>query len=209
MLYGGGMETKTSIEWCIVSLKEDMNWWVEEMSQTPAIELDERISILDPKQVEFMLDLLDTLRPYGLQEEIVEQAFIPFAIDKDLGGGRVRLVASDDKLMSSEEKLFALPNVFDESYGGYAEFIDHITALRVKMLNATCHFQQKLTVDELEDATRDALENTEISELPTHLFQEILTILEYCPAGYEDDLEDDDEAHSLPEDEENWENTEY
>lgn len=184
------MNKQNHIDWCIVKLESDLNWWVREMSSTPSIEPDEKVSILDPKQVEFMQDLLEPLRPYGLRMEIVERAFIPFSIDKDLGGGQIRLAATKESFFSSEEKLFAMPNVFDEAYGGYAEFLDHVSLIRAKMLNDVCHFKQKLTIDELEEQVRDALAAQENGELPVHLFQEIVSVLEYCPAGYDEVLDD-------------------
>jgi hypothetical protein len=179
-------------EWCIARLEPDMNWWVVETDWLPPLDGEERLSILDPKQVEYMFDLLEPLLEYGLRKELVDRAFLRFSIDKDLGGGQIRLDVFTDGFDASEEKLFALPTTFNESSGTYAEFLDHISAMRVKMLNGTMRFSQKLTVDELEDAVREVTDSTQIKETPVHLFQEILAILEYCPLGFSESDDDDD-----------------
>jgi hypothetical protein len=190
---GDSLQTNGRMEWCIVRLKEDYNWWVEEADLLPEILEEEQWSILDPRQLEYVFDLLEPLRECGLQNVIVERAFQCFSIDKDLGGGRIRLVACGEIAGETEEKLFALPATFAESYGGYAEFLDHISALRVKFLNGRNQFAQQLTVSELEESVRDMLENSQAEGLPIHLFQEIAEILNYCTAGFHDDGEDDED----------------
>jgi hypothetical protein len=189
------MERSEQIEWCIAQLESDANWWIVEASWLPFLDGEERLSILDPKQVEYMFDLLEPLKEYGLQKEIVERAFFRFSIDKDLSDVQIRLIPADEGFESSDEKLFALPNTFMKGKGSYGEFLDHISILRVKMLNAISKFSQKLTVDELEDAVREVVDSTQIRELPIHLFHEILAVLEYCPLGFHDpdDIDDVDD----------------
>jgi hypothetical protein len=179
-------------EWCIVRLDSDMNWWVVETNWLPPAPGEESLSIFDPNQVEHMFDLLEPMREYGLQADTVERAFLRFAIDKDLGGGNIRLGAFDGGFEVNEEKLFALPMIFNDVSGGYAEFLEHIGAVRVKMLNATERFSQKLTLDELEDALAGMNDS---AAGVAHVFQEILAILEYNPlrpvTSGEDDGTDD------------------
>ena len=75
--------------------------------------------------------------------------------------------------------------MIDEEKGPYADFLDHITKLRVKMLNTTFEFAQKLTIEELEDDIRED-ENKDFMEgRSTHFFSEITAILEYLPEGFE------------------------
>ncbi|MDR1436097.1 MAG: hypothetical protein LBI39_02750 [Puniceicoccales bacterium] len=182
------------IGWCIAKLEEDYNWWVDEAENLPENPDDERTSILDPKQVEYVFDSLEPLREFGLRSDVVLLAFRAFAIDKELSGGRVRLVATDGKIGESDEKLFALPRIYGESGDSYAEFLDHISLLRIKYLNSVHKFSQQLTASELEEEVRDSVES--VGSLPMHAFQEIASILEYCPAGFspEEDDEDDGEA---------------
>ena len=173
------------LEWCIVRLGDDHNWWVGEISDPVHWDVD-GLSIIDPRQVDHIIELIDPLREYGFDANLFERAFIPFRITKDLGKGRVRLARTKQPLLESEEKLFALPDVIDEENGPYADFLDHITRLRVKLLNDLLDFEEKLTIDEVEDQLREAQNNDFIEGKAVHLFQEITAILDFMPAGHGD-----------------------
>ncbi len=183
------------LEWCVVRLGEDHNWWVDEVSDPVHWDVD-GLSIIDPRQVDHIIELIEPLREYGFDQDIFERAFIPFRIVKDLGKGKVRLTRIKQPLLESEEKLFALPDVIDEENGPYADFLDHITRLRVKMLNEVLDLEEKLTVDEVEDHIREAQNNDFIEGKAVHLFSEITAILDYTPEGHSDDDEDSDKARS-------------
>ena len=195
------------LEWCIVRLGEDHNWWVAEVSDPVHWDVD-GLSIIDPRQVDHIIELIDPLREYGFDSDLFERAFIPFRITKDLGKGKVRLARTKQPLLESEEKLFALPDVIDEENGPYADFLDHITRLRVKLLNDLLDFEEKLTVDEVEDQLREAQNNDFIEGKAVHLFGEITAILDFMPAGHGDDDEEsdkragDDDEDDLPDVEE-------
>ncbi|MBE2215898.1 MAG: hypothetical protein IAE82_18645 [Opitutaceae bacterium] len=179
-----------TLEWCVVRLGDDMNWWVEEVSDTVHWDTD-GLSIIDPRQVDHLIELIDPLRDYGFDPAVMERAFIPFRIDKDLGKNRVRIVRVKDSILESDEKLFALPDILDDENSLYADFLDHITRLRVKMLNDLFDFEQKLSVDEVEDEIREE-DNADFMEgKAVHLYNEILNVLEYMPAGWESDEDDD------------------
>jgi hypothetical protein len=186
-------KTSPQLEWCIVRLGEDFNWWVDEISDEIHWDVD-GLSIIDPRQLAHIIELLEPLQDYGFDSDLLEAAFFGFRIDADLGKGRVRLVRTAENILEAEEKLFVLPNVLDEETGPYADFIDAITRLRVKMLNDSLNFEKKLTVDELEEEIRDEENNSFIEGRSVHLFNEIVSILEYVPAGYEADEEPDEEA---------------
>lgn len=182
------------LEWCIVRLGEDHNWWVDETSDPVHWDVD-GLSIIDPRQVDHIIELIEPLREYGFDSDRFERAFIPFRITKDLGKGKVRLARTKQPLLESEEKLFALPDVIDEENGPYADFLDHITRLRVKLINEQLDLEEKLTVDEVEDQLREAQNNDFIEGKAVHLFQEITAILDFMPAGHgEDDEEGDKRA---------------
>src|SRR5690606_38521566 len=83
---------------------------------------------------------------------------------------KVRLAKTKQPLLESEEKLFALPDVIDEENGPYADLLDHITRLRVKLLNDLLDFEEKLTVDEVEDQLREAQNSDFIDGKAAHLF---------------------------------------
>jgi len=195
------------LEWCIVRLGEDHNWWVDEISDPVHWDVD-GLSIIDPRQVDHIIELVEPLREYGFDSNLFERAFIPFRIAKDLGKGRVRLARTKQPLLESEEKLFALPDVIDEENGPYADFLDHITRLRVKLLNDLLDFEEKLTIDEVEDQLREEQNNDFIEGKSVHLFQEITAILDFMPAGHGDDEEEprkasaEDDDDDLPEVEE-------
>ena len=177
------------LEWCIVRLGDDHNWWVDEVSDPVHWDVD-GLSIIDPRQVDHIIELIDPLREYGFDTDIFERTFIPFRITKDLGKGKVRLARTKQPLLESEEKLFALPDVIDEENGPYADFLDHITRLRVKLLNDLLDLEEKLTVDEVEDQLREAQNNDFIEGKAVHLFSEVTAILDFMPAGHGDDDEE-------------------
>lgn len=176
------------LDWCIVRLGEDHNWWVEEVSDPVRWDTD-GLSIVDPRQVAHLVDLVEPMRDYGFDQDIMEGAFIPFRIQKDLGNGRVRLKRVKDSIFESEEKLFALPEILDEENGPYADLLDHLTRCRVKMLNDLFSFESKLTVDEVEDEIREDQNASFIEGKAIHVFEELTAILDYTPAGWEGEEE--------------------
>jgi hypothetical protein len=172
------------LDWCNVRLGDDHNWWVDEVSDPVRWDVD-GLSIIDPRQVAHLIESVEPLRDYGFDQDIMEAAFIPFRIDKDLGSGKVRLKRVKDSIFESEEKLFALPDIVDEENGPFADLLDHLTRCRVKMLNDVFDFEQKLSVDEVEDEIRED-QNAEFMEgKAIHSFEELCAILDYAPAGWE------------------------
>ena len=161
-----------------------MNWWVREVSDPVHWEID-GLGIIDPRQFQYILDLLEPLNEYGLQTSIVEDAFYPFgieAVDKDKV---VLLKRVTDSILQSDDPLFALPDVMDEEKGSFADFLNHITRLRVKMLNDLIDFAQKLTIEELEEEIRESHNDAFLEGRATHFFTEVTAILEYVPEGFE------------------------
>ncbi|MFO1447704.1 MAG: hypothetical protein U1F61_06065 [Opitutaceae bacterium] len=124
----------------------------------------------------------------------MEAAFIPFRIEKDLGSGKVKLKRVKESVFESDEKLFALPDIVDEENGPYADLLDHLTRCRVKMLNDLFDFEQKLTVDEVEDEIRED-QNAEFMEgKAIHSFEELCAILDFAPAGWDTEEEGEEKA---------------
>ena len=177
------------IEWCHVRLGEDMNWWVMEVSDDIHWDVD-GLSLVDPRQMSHIMDLIEPLREYNFDQDVLERGFIPFRIDKDLGDGMIRLIRTKDTFVDSDEPLFGLPDVVDEENGPFADFLDHITKIRVAFLNDMIDFEQKLTIDELEDEIRETENNNFIEGKAMHLFNEVTTILDYVPSGWELDSDD-------------------
>ncbi len=192
------------LEWCVVRLGEDHNWWVAETSDPVRWDVD-GLSIIDPRQVAHLIELVDPLRDYGFNQDLFEAAFIPFRIEKDLGSGKVRLKRMKESFFDSDEKLFALPDLLDEENGPYADLLDHLTRCRVKMLNDLFEFESKLSVDEVEEEIREDQNAHFIEGKAVHTFDELCAILDYMPAGHDHDEEhpakeaEAEEADDLPE----------
>jgi hypothetical protein len=177
-----------TLEWCVVRLGEDHNWWVAETSDPVRWDVD-GLSIIDPRQVAHLIELVDPLRDYGFDQDLFEAAFIPFRIERDQGNGKVRLKRVKESLFESDEKLFALPDLLDEENGPYADLLDHLTRCRVKMLNDLFDFEAKLSVDEVEDEIREDQNAHFIEGRAVHTFEELTAVLDYMPAGHETDDE--------------------
>lgn len=191
--------TTAKLTWCKARIGEDMNWWIKEISDPIHWDV-EGLGIIDPRQFQHIIDLLEPLSDYGLQTDIIEEAFYPFYIEEVEADKTVSLKRSQDSLLESEDQLFALPDVLDEEKGPYADLIDHITRLRVKMLNDLIDFAQKFTVEELEEDIREAQNNDFMEGRTTHFFAELTAILEYVPAGFELDGDEDSGPKSEDED---------
>ncbi len=195
----------STLDWCIVRLGDDHNWWVAETSDPVRWDVD-GLSIVDPRQLQHLIELVDPLRDYGFDQDMFEAAFIPFRIEKDLGNGKVRLKRVKESLFDSDEKLFGLPDILDEENGPYADLLDHFTRCRVKMLNDLFKFESKLSVDEVEDEIREDQNSSFIQGQAVHIFDELAAVLDYMPAGYDADGEEapakgveDDGDDDLPE----------
>jgi len=75
----------------------------------------------------------------------------------------------------------------------------------VKMLNDLFEFESKLTVDEVEDELREEQNSHFIEGKAVHTFEELTSILDFMPAGYETDeeqpaknLDEEGEGDDLP-----------
>lgn len=186
---------RAKLEWCVVRLGQDTNWWVEEISDPITWDTD-GLGILDPRQISHLMDLAESLQDYGFDASAFDDAFYRFRIDKEMPKGRVRLVRLRASLSDPDEPLFALPDVVDEEKGPYADFLEKITRLRVKMLNDLVDFKQPLTVEDMEEDIRDRQNTDYLEGRGVHVFQEVSAILEYIPEGYELEEEEDAKADS-------------
>lgn len=191
--------TSAILDWCIVRLGEDHNWWVDEVSDPVRWDTD-GLSIIDPRQAAHLIELCEPLRDYGFDQDMFEAAFIPFRIEKEASKGRIRLKRVKDSVFDSEEKLFILADVVDDENGPFADLLDHLTRARVKLLNDVFKFESKLTVDEVEDELREDQNASFIEGKAVHVFDELLAILDYTPAGFDEDEEDGERSISSEDD---------
>jgi hypothetical protein len=177
-------KVSTNLLWCVVRFGKDLNWWVKKTSDPANWDVD-ALSVIDPRQMAYILDLLDPLRESGLTLDIVDSAFIPLQVQEANTDKTVRLIRVNETFIESDELLFGLPDVLDDEKGPYANFLDHITKLRVKFLNDNIKFEQKFTVDELEYQVRESQNQAYVEGRALHAFKEVTDILEFVPEGYE------------------------
>jgi hypothetical protein len=187
------------LDWCIVRLGEDHNWWVDEVSDPVRWDTD-GLSIIDPRQIAHLIDLCEPLRDYGFDQDLFEAALIPFRIEKEAGKLRIRLKRVKDSVFDSEEKLFVLADVVDDENGPFADLLDHLTRCRVKLLNDVFKFEAKLTVDEVEEELREEQNASFIEGKAVHVFDELCGILDYTPAGFDEDDEEGERAPATEDD---------
>jgi hypothetical protein len=192
-------KNSTKLKWCKVRLGSYFNWWVSETSDKVNWDAD-GLSVIDPRQTAHIVENLGSLKEYGLQESIVEKAFFTFAIEGKAEKNSVKIVRVNGSVFDEDEQYFLLPNNLNDEGSAYAEFLDHITALQIKMLNDSFEFEEKLTIEDLEDEVREKYNNDYMEGKAVHVFVEIMDILEYVPEGYS--LEDEDEYKERGGDEE-------
>ena len=195
-------KTNRRLDWCVVRLTEDDSWWVDEISDEVNWDV-EGLSIIDPMQFRQIHESLDSLTDYGLDSEIVDDAFFTFEITEELKANTIRLGRVRDSLLKADDHLFALPDIQDEEKGPFADFIAHATGLRVQMLNEVIDFPEPYTVEDLEQILREKESTAFIEGRHIHFYHHIISILEFVPDGYkvETDLDVDEK---LPKAEEEY-----
>lgn len=186
--------TLPKLNWCIVRLGNDYNWWVKEISDSIHWDLD-CLSILDPKQVAYILDLTEDLKEYGFSSDMLDRTFFRFKIDKRIDENLVRLVRTEQSLLDNDEPLFALPDVIDEEKGPYVDFIETLTKLRVKLLNDSIDFEKSLSAEEITDELNEKYRQEYFEGAAIHTYRELIDILEYVPEGFEIDKEEKSNGH--------------
>ena len=186
------MAIKTSqLEWCTVRFDNNDLWWVQTVNQGIHWDFDE-LGLIDPRQLAHILELLDSMREYGLQEDIVEKAFFKFRLEKEMTKQRFRLERTRDSLYDPDHMLFALPNDMDEESGPFEDFMKHALRVRVRMLNDLIETDKPLTTEEIDAEIREAQTKDLLEDQNPHYFTEITAVLEYTPEGLDaDDLKED------------------
>jgi hypothetical protein len=159
----------------------------------------EGLSLIDPYQLEYLWELLSPLRECGFRDEIWENAFCKFRIEKELPDKYVQLVAIDIDLTDSIEKLFLLPYAHSDFSERYTELMEHLMQLRVKWLNRVFDLKQPLEFEDIEVHFRDQEREKHLNGSTVHAFEEMVSVLEYVPNGLDNN---EDDADDLEEDEE-------
>ena len=194
-------KTGPSLEWCVVRLSEDENWWIDEISDKENWDVD-NLGIIDPKQFLHINELLDSMSEFGLESQLVDDAFFTFEIKEEVKGGKIKLVRVRDSLLKADDMLFALPDVLDEEKGPYADFLNHVSQIRVTMLNELIEFAEPYTQEEMEEVLSEKQNNDFLEGRRSHFSDELISILEFVPDGFaiDSDLEGDDKEEKEEED---------
>ena len=177
-------EHQPELQWIVVRLGEDLNWWLEQTSEEmqPA---QGRRGVLDPQQIARLVEALDEYRAHGLPKKQVADAFRVFALEAEISEGALRLAPTDETILSAGPDMFAVPRVDGEDESPYQLFLDAISAARIRRLNATHHYTQPCTEFEMYEEL-DAIDaGRYLGGEPLHAFDEISEILEWSPAEWD------------------------
>jgi len=185
-------KTSPSLDWCIVRCDKKKKWWVDSISDNENWDIED-LGIIDPKQFLYINELLDSMTEFGLESQLIDEAFFTFEISDELKGDKVRLDRVRDSLLKAEDMLFALPDVLDEEKGPYADFLSHVSQIRVSMLNELIEFAEPYTLEEMEEVLSEKLNNDYIEGRRSHFSDELIAILEFVPDGFELDSDLDEE----------------
>ena len=160
------------------------------------------MGIIDPKQFLHINELLDSMSEFGLDSQIVDDAFFTFEIKEEVKGGKIKLVRVRDSLLKAQDMLFALPDVLDEDKGPYADFLNHVSQIRVTMLNELIEFAEPYTQEEMEEVLSEKHNNDFLEGRRSHFSDELISILEFVPDGFaiDADLEEDDKEEGKEDD---------
>jgi hypothetical protein len=172
-------------KWVIAHLGDDQNWWLDEVSSDIHSGEGSR-GLLDPRQIDYLLKTLEEYRPHGYDSRLFNVAFQSFRVESELDDDRLRLAPVDQNIGQSSDQRFALPLTGDYETGLYYEFLDAITAARIRRLNATHHYARQCTDWEMQEEL-DALDRDRYSASEDiHCFDEIEEIIQWSPAEWND-----------------------
>jgi len=192
-------KSSPKLQWVKVRFGEDFNWWVTETSDPIHWDVD-GLGIIDPRQAAALTDSLDALREYGFDPEVFESAFFAFRIHAKADKNTIELRRVQESFLELDEELFLLPDILDEEKSPYADFLDRITRCRVKLLNDLIDLAEKLEIDEIEETIREEQNKDYMEGKAIHFYHEVSAILDFVPAGYELEVDDEEEGDDDEED---------
>ena len=175
----------TPPKWIIVRLGGDLNWWLDEAS-TDVYWGEGARGVLDPRQVEYLVEMLEEYQPYGFQRQLLDDAFQLFQLESELDDDRLRLAPADQDEFDGGGQLFALPLVNDEETGVYYDFLDALSAARIRKLNATHHYARDCTELEMQEELAELDRDRYVSAENIHSFDAINEILQWSPAEWDE-----------------------
>jgi hypothetical protein len=187
---GQPMDTKKedALRWIEVRLGDDMNWWLDKTSGELTEEAAAR-GVLDPRQVAHLVETLVPYHRHGCRRQELAGAFQMFALESALSEGSLRLAATDEDITDTGAQLFALPVIDGDGGGPYYEFLDALSEARIRQINATHHYAQDCTVEEMQDELSALDADRYFSAESIHAFDEISEILQWSPAEWDESAE--------------------
>jgi hypothetical protein len=179
------MHRPTPPKWITARLGEDQNWWLDEAS-SDIYAADTARGLLDPRQIAYLVELLEEYERHGYRRELLNEAFQLFRVESELEDDHLRLAPVDGGISEAGEQVFALPLTGEDETGAYYEFLDVITSARIRKLNATHHYERACTDLEMQEEL-DALDRDRyFASESIHTFDEINEILQWSPAEWDD-----------------------
>jgi hypothetical protein len=172
-----------SPKWVIVRFGDDQNWWLDEASSD--LGEGER-GLLDPRQIAYLRQMLEAYQPHGCDSGLLNVAFQLFQVESDLDEDRLRLTPVDQNISESDDQIFALPLTPGNETGPYYDFLDAITAARIRQLNATHHYARECTDWEMQEELDTLDRDRYFASETIHCFDEINEILQWSPAEWDD-----------------------
>ena len=170
-----------------IRLGDDFNWWVDSADEdAPTSRVR---SVLDPRQVAHLVQTLDEYRTYGYRPQQLAGAFHAYRIDAEISEGVLRLAATEQSLFDEGNETFALPVITEDGGGAYYDFLDVVSAARIRKLNATHHYAHQCTEDEMSEELNILDADRYFSDDTIHAFDEINEILEWNPTEWDDSPE--------------------
>ncbi len=174
----------TPPKWIVVRLGDDLNWWLAEAS-SDVYSSESARGLLDPRQVAYLMEMLDEYQFHGYRRQLLNAAFQLFQVGSELDDDRLRLAPVDGDVFDSREQLFALPLIGEEETGPYYDLLDAITAARIRKLNATHRYARACTEMEMQEEL-DALDRDRyFTSEDIHCFDEINEILQWSSAEWD------------------------
>ena len=176
----------TPPKWIVVRLGEDMNWWLDEASTDVYWSKEGARGLLDPRQVVHLVETLDEYQSYGFERQLFDAAFQLFQLESELDDNRLRLAPADQDEIDGGGDLFALPLINDEETGVYYDFLDAVSAARIRKLNETHHYARDCTELEMQEELAALDRDRYVASENIHCFDAINEILEWSPAEWDE-----------------------
>ena len=165
----------------VVKLGDDFNWRLHQLNSDLDTPPDQH-GVLDPRQVRHLIDTLAEYRKFGIGPSEFADTFRCYAVDAEIAEGILQLVATN---ADAEGDLFALPVIDEDGDGRYWDFIDAISATHIRKLNATHHYANLCTVEEMQEELETLDHDRYFNGDSLHVFDEINQILEWQPAEWD------------------------